>query len=124
MYEFTPSKKSDFFKSFYVLITPKTNKIYSIWAISAVDKIEKIVEGEKDLVERLRKKYGESKNEGAFAYPLPDAIRFEQGKRSIVLKAHDHGDGFAMDITYLDNDLEKLAEKERQESVKEKEEAL
>lgn len=128
MYEFTPDKESTIFKKFYVLIAPRTNKIYSVWAVGQAGPSVKVKSDQAELLELLKKKYGESKKEGAFLYPLPDLIRYDQGSRSLIVKVHDRGGSYSLDITYLDAKLEKEAERERRdlerETEKEKSDAL
>jgi len=113
MYQFSPAKPFRSFKSYYILITPKTNRVYSIWGIGEFENTP-TAQKEQDLVlEILKQKYGDRKKEGLMDR-LSDLKQIVQGDRSVVVKINGVID-VTMDIRYYDEPLRKLAEKERLE---------
>jgi len=111
MYEFSPSKTFRSFKRYYVMITPTTHKIYSIWAIGTFENTATAKKEQALLMELLIQKYGEEKKEGIFD-AMSDVKRIDKGDRDILLKISGFTD-VTLDIRYYDRPLEKLAEKER-----------
>ena len=118
MYKFKPENSFRSFSRYYVLITPKTKKVYSIWGIGDIDSDAKCKK-EQDLVMAiLVKKYGEMDDQGLMS-SLYDSKTISQGDKSVSTKCS----GFSnviIDIRYYDYELKTLAEKERIELESEK----
>lgn len=111
MYQFAPKKRFRSFNRYYVMITPKTHRIYSIWAIGPVENTEV---GEKEqavIMTLLERKYGKKEKEGLFD-ALMDAKQVDQGNRYAMVKVSGFMD-VTIDIRYYDKKLSDLAEKER-----------
>ena len=118
MYQFTPQNRFRSFDRYFVLITPKTKKIYGIWAIGNVKNTSV---GEKEqavIMSLLKKKYGESKKEGLFD-DLMGVTQINHGNRYIAVKVSGFMD-VTIDIRYYDRALKEIAEKERIELEAEK----
>jgi DNA-directed RNA polymerase subunit RPC12/RpoP len=113
MYQFTPDKPFRSFSKYYVLITPKTHRIYSIWGRGKVESKGAGVNEQAVIMKLLEEKYGKSETKGMFD-SLNDAKRIDFGNREIVVKLDGFMD-YHIEIRYYDHDLEKLAEKERLE---------
>ena len=111
MYRFSPKKEFRSFDRYYVMITPKTHKIYGIWGIGKAENTEKCKKEQAIIMELLQKKYGFQEKEGLFD-SLWDMKEIDQGNRYIIVKYSGFMD-VTIDIRYYDRDLEKLAEKER-----------
>lgn len=111
MYEFATTTGFRSFKRYYVMVTPTTHKIYSIWGIGSVENTEAGKKEQAVIMELLRQKYGVAEKEGLFD-SLGDVKRVTQRDRYVVTKLT----GFAnvtIEIRYYDQQMEKLAEKER-----------
>lgn len=118
MYQFSPKSRFRSFDRYYVMITPKTKKIYSIWAIGDV---ENTSVGEKEqalIMTLLEKKYGKNKKEGLFD-DLMGAKQIDQGDQYVMVKISGFMD-VTIDIRYYNKKLRDLAEKERLELEAEK----
>jgi hypothetical protein len=113
MHQFTPEKPFRSFKRYFVMITPKTNRIYSIWGIGDFENTPTAKQEQALILEILKQKYGEKKKEGLMDQ-LSDIKQIDQGDRSVVVKISGMMD-VTMDIRYYDEPLRKLAEKERLE---------
>lgn len=111
MYQFTPTKSFRSFTKYYVLITPKTHQIYSIWAIGEVTNTETGKKEQDLIMELLTKKYGASEKQGIFD-TMRDSKIITHGTRSVSTKISGIIDA-TLDIRYTDHDLDKIAEKER-----------
>lgn len=111
MYQFEPTSPYRAFQAYYVMITPKTHQIYSIWGIGETETSGK-AENERDvLLEILSKKYGKV-DEDSFGGVLNGAKSITAGSRQIIVKAGGFSNG-EIEIRYYDNDLRDKAEKER-----------
>ena len=121
MYQFSPTKQFRSFSRYYVLITPTTNKIYSIWGLGSIENTQKC-EKERDLVmSLLEKKYGGSDKE-SFSASMTEIFggkSVKQGERNILVKCSGFIDA-TIEIRYYDDNLRKIAEKERLEEEAEK----
>ena len=118
MYQFTPKKKFRSFDKYYVMITPKTKRIYSIWAVGTVENTEVGTKEQAVIMSILEKKYG-TKNKEGLMDTMMDVKQIDQGNRYIIVKVS----GFAnvtIDIRYYDKKLSQQAEKERIELEAEK----
>jgi hypothetical protein len=111
MYQFSPEKPFRSFKRYYVLITPKTNKVYSIWGLGDFENTPTAKKEQALIMEILKNKYGEKEKEG-FMDSLSDVKRVDHGDRSILVKISGMVD-ITMDIRYYDDELRNLAEEER-----------
>ncbi len=120
MYKFDPKKKFRSFNEYYVLITPKTHKIYGIWGIGTVGNSQKCEKEQALIMDLLQKKYGVQENEVPFD-PLTGAKNIDQGNRDVTVKCSGFVDmsfvDMSINIRYYDRELKKLAEKERLEIV-------
>ncbi len=111
MYEFSTTNGFRSFKTYYVLITPTTHKIYSIWGIGSVENTEAGQKEQAVVMELLKKKYGVEETQGLID-TMGDVRRIDQGNRYVLTKLTGFMD-VTIDIRYYDSDLDKLAEAER-----------
>ncbi len=111
MYQFDTKRPFRSFNSYYVMISPITKMVYSIWGIGKIESRGKCKKEQALIVEILRGKYGEPEDEG-MAETLLDAVKFDHGNRHIIVKCAGFMDD-SIEIRYYDRKLEKLAEKER-----------
>ena len=111
MYQFSPQNPFRSFKRYYVLITPKTNKVYAIWGIGDMENNEIAKNEQAVIITILQKKYGKEQEQGLMA-SMYDARTIDQGNRYVMVKTSGITD-VTIDIRYYDKALEKLAEKER-----------
>lgn len=111
MYKISPEKKFRTFSDYYVLITPKTNKIYSIWGIGNAGNDPSCKKEQALVMAILQKKYGKKNSEDAFS-SIYDIKQINQGNRSVLTKCSGYVD-VTIDIRYTDSKLEKQAENER-----------
>ena len=111
MYQFAPKSPFRSLTKYYVLITPSTNKIYSIWGMGAEGNTETGKKEQDVLMELLTQKYGTPKKEGVFD-ALYDAKQISQGNRTVLTKATGFVDT-TLEIRSYDHDIEKVAESER-----------
>ncbi len=118
MYQFSPKIKFRSFENYYVLITPKTHKIYSIWGIGKVDNVEKGKKEQALIMTILEKKYGKPEKEG-FMSSMMDSSMITHGDRYVMVKLSGFTD-VTIDIRYYDRKLTEMAEKERIEIEAEK----
>ena len=118
MYQFQSEKPFRSFSRYYVLITPKTNKVYSIWGIGDMDSDGKCGKEQDLLMAILTKKYRESDNQGAMD-SFMDIEKIDIGNKRIVTKCSGYSD-VTIDIRYYDDELQIIAEEERIELESEK----
>lgn len=111
MYEFATSIGFRSFKRYYVMITPTTHKIYSIWGSGSVESTEAGQKEQAVIMELLKQKYGTQEKPGIFD-AIGDVKRIDQGNRYILTKISGFSD-VTIEIRYYDGELEKLAEQER-----------
>lgn len=120
MYQFNPEKKFRSFDDYYVLITPKTHKIYGIWGIGTAENSQKCEKEQALIMDLLQKKYGVQEKERLFD-PLTDVKNIGQGNRDVTVKCSGFGDmsfvDMSINIRYYDRELKKLAEEERLEII-------
>ena len=120
MYQFSPEKKFRSFDDYYVLITPKTHKIYGIWGIGTAENSQKCEKEQALIMDLLKKKYGVKEKEGFFD-PVTGAKNIDQGNRDVTVKCSGFRDmsfvDMSINIRYYDRELKKLAEEERLEIV-------
>lgn len=97
-------------KDYYVFITPKTKKIYSIIGNKNITKNECVIE-KNNIVSILENKYGKSKlldDENSW---------FEFDNIDINVVCHNDENGNNLTIMYNNVDLYHLAEKEKKENL-------
>lgn len=111
MYQFSPKKKFRSFTTYYVLITPKSQKVYSIWAIGKTENDPSCRKEQALVMAILQKKYGKVEKDQLFS-SLYDIKQIDQGNRYVLTKCSGFGD-VSLDIRYRDKKLEEQAEKER-----------
>lgn len=111
MYEFNAANGLQSFDHYYVLITPATHKIYSIWATGSFDNTETAKKEQAVVIEMLQQKYGPPAEQGIDDV-IDNAEKINQGNRYVMTRI----DGLVeatLTLRYNDTDLEKLAEQER-----------
>lgn len=111
MYRFNPKKKFRSFSRYYVLVSPKSHKIYAIWGIGDIENTPTCQREQKLLMAILQGKYGKQKDKDLFS-SLYDAKMISQGDRYVMTKCTGFSD-VTIGIRYYDNRYEKLAENER-----------
>jgi hypothetical protein len=119
IYEFSTTNGFLSFKRYYVLITPTTHKIYSIWGTGGV-KNANAEAGQTEqaiVMELLKKKYGtEERLLPGMGNTIGYVRQIDQGHRYIFTRLTDVSSNLRaimLEIRYYDSDLEKLAEAER-----------
>lgn len=111
LYKFDPQNKFRSFSSYYVLITPKTNKIYGIWGIGNMENDPSCRKEQALIMAILQKKYGKENKQGLTS-SVYDIKQIDQGNRYVLTKCSGFSD-VTLDIRYYDKALEQLAENER-----------
>ena len=110
MYRFSPTNEFRAFTDYFVLITPKTHRIWCIWAQGSTENTD-TGKKEQDLVMLILKdKYGEPKKQRAIDR-LGDVKVIDQGNRCITTKLT----GIAkvtFDVRYMDLLHSEQADKE------------
>jgi len=113
MYAFTPKPGLSGFSDYYVMITPITHKVYSIWACAEVPRANGLNFYEQ-VVALYEKKYGKGKSDlsigsrTTFFYPAGSSI--------LIKYSSDHK-AASIDIRYYNRENEELAKKERIEKA-------
>jgi len=110
-YEFRPQKPFDTFSKYYVMITPVTNKVYSIWGIGGVKNDSDCKNQRAVIIELIENKYGKSERKSNLENFL-DVKVVSQGERYVMVKCGSFRDD-KIEARYYDKKLEALAEKER-----------
>jgi hypothetical protein len=111
MYQFSPKKKFRSFSRYYALITPKTNKVYSIWGMGNMENNPSCKKEQALIMAILKKKYGKEEKGQLFS-SLNDIKEIDQGNRYVLTKCSGFVD-VSLDIRYEDKELEQQAENER-----------
>jgi len=111
MYRFNQKKGFRSFSRYYVLITPKTNKIVSIWGIGDIENYPLCKKEQQLIMAILQDKYGKPEKKDLFSR-LYDVKMISQDDRYIMTKCTGFSD-VTIEIRYGDNKLENLAENER-----------
>lgn len=112
IYQFTPKSPYRTLEKYFVLLTPQTRQVYSIWAIGEFSEKAEAIKEQSVLAELLSKKYGQLTEPSGFSASIKKAKRLSVGGRSVLLLV----DGFSsanLEIRYYDEALKALAEKER-----------
>src|SRR5260370_41151814 len=102
MYQFKPDKPFRSFSKYYVLITPTTHKIYSIWGIGRVENTESGKKEQALLMQLLTEKYG-SEDKPGLMDAFSDSKHISQGQRYILTKITGFTDT-TIEIRYYDMD--------------------
>jgi predicted RNA-binding Zn-ribbon protein involved in translation (DUF1610 family) len=111
MYEFATPIGFRSFKRYYVMITPTTHKIYSIWGVGHAETTQAGQKEQAVIMELLTQKYGATERAGLLD-SMGDVKRITHGDRYIITKISGFVD-VTLEIRYYDGELVKLAEKER-----------
>lgn len=111
MYEFATTNGFRSFKHYYVMITPTTHKIYKIRGTGGVESTSVGRKEQSIMMGVLREKYGSEFRIGPLD-SMGDVKRISQGSRHIVTTLVSLSD-VTLNIEYYDEDLEKVAEKEK-----------
>ncbi len=111
MYQFNASMPFRSFTEYYVLITPKTHKIYGIWGIGAIENDPTCKKEQELLLAMLEQKYGKKEKDDLLS-AFYDFRMISQGNRSVVTKCSGFMD-VTIEVRYKDTTLEKLADSER-----------
>lgn len=111
MYMFEPKKKFRSLSQYFVMITPKTNKVHTIWAQGDMEN-NSLCQKEQALVMAiLQKKYGKIAKDKPFSV-MYDVKEIDQGEKKVFTKCTGFSD-VNLSIRYKDKKLEQLAENER-----------
>lgn len=114
MYEITPPKKIEFFDKYYVAITPKTHKIYAIYAIKEYPDSSSRISSNDQLDDIMYKKYGAGK------YTSGNSSYFtDYGFINISASIADLYKN-PLEYYFLCTYVESLAEQERIQNIKNK----
>ena len=106
-YLFSPEKKFRSFSTYMISITPKTRKIYGIFAGGDMDDDSTCEKEQALIMAILKQKYGE-----IVKHALSSRQGIEQGNRIVLIKCSGLFD-VTLSIVYLDSKLADLAENER-----------
>ena len=113
MYRFNPKNPYRAFNSYFVMITPKSNRIFSIWAIGGFDNSSKAKNEQSVLLKVLESKYGSKGKQDLFS-ALYDSESINHGDRYILTKVSGVFD-VTLEVRYYDKKLKEVAEEERLE---------
>lgn len=111
MYQFEPKNPHEAFTRYYVLTTPKTKKVYCIWAIAPAIELEKAKFNQDVVFKALTNKYGPGEKQGLFE-TMSDLKQIDQGNRYITVNVSGFGSG-QLNLRYYDKALRDIAESER-----------
>ena len=113
MYRFNPKNPYRAFNQYYVMITPKSNLIFSIWGIGDFDSSPKAKNEQSVLLKVLESKYGRKENQDWLS-TLYDKESIDHGDRYILTKVSGVFD-VTLEVRYYDKKLQEVAEEERLE---------
>lgn len=111
MLRFSPDKPFRSFSSYYVIVTPKTQKIHSIWGVGSFENKEKCEKEQALVTAILQEKYGDTGDKGLIP-SYYNINKIDQGDRAIYTKCDGYSD-VTLSIRYIDSDLRNQAENER-----------
>jgi hypothetical protein len=103
-YQFNATNKFRSFKNYFVMVTPKTHRIYTIWAVGKIGDLQAGKEEQAKVMELLRKQFGNDETS--------TDMKIQQGNRLVATKLTGNTD-VIIAIIYTDSDLKVLADKER-----------
>lgn len=110
MYGFKPTKPYQAFQDYWVLITPRTQQVYAIWARGKFDNAAKASAEADVLMTILTRKYGPQDKD---SMAIGDVRVIQQANRSVVVKVDNNFSSAALEARYYAIDLEQLAKEER-----------
>ena len=110
LYKFSPINPYDKFDTYYILITPVSKIIYSIWAQGEMENDDVCKHEQKVLMELLTEKYGSTKRTSS-SNVFYDVARITQGDRDIYTDCAE-SEKITLKVVYIDHRLEKQAEEE------------
>jgi hypothetical protein len=118
IYAFTPTNPVKYFQRYYVLISPKTQRVHEIWGMGPMYKDEERCSA--DLAEvayLLEQKYGKFDDKRAgFDMKVRFLRSFTEGKDGIHLFCRwEIMEGYRLEVRYIDGEVGVLAKKERTE---------
>ncbi len=114
VYQFEPTKKVKYFKTYYLLITPTSHKIKKIWGTGNYDNVQ-TCQDDKDVIQSiLEKKYGKMKQSYLTNMLRDKPIFISSRTRVIELKCTNNFPSLGLYLEYKDNDLYELSSKERE----------
>jgi hypothetical protein len=113
LYKVSPVSPYDKFDSYYVLITPVTQIIHTIWAQGKMVNSDVCKQEQKILMERLTEKYGSFDDERLTDF-FGDAEEITQGERIVYTQCTDDS-GNTLRVVYTDNKLVNRAIEEEKE---------
>jgi hypothetical protein len=108
LYLFEASKTFRSFNNYYVLVTPKTQKIYSIWGIGEFENTPSCKKEQALIMAILKSKYGEPNKKSK----KREIQIISQDNREIMTKCSGYSD-VTIEIRYTDKALQLIAEDER-----------
>ena len=108
IYRFYPKHHFRSFTRYYVSITPKTHKIYKIWATNLIKDSKKCKKEQEDIMLILEKKHGQLEK----IESIPNAKIINQGNRDITCICRE-SITYTIAIQYTDQKLTQLANKEK-----------
>ncbi|MFW5751758.1 MAG: hypothetical protein ACOCW8_00315 [bacterium] len=112
LYGVTPEKPVKYFKNYFLKITPKSKKIYSIWGIGHYNSNQRCVTDLEVVKALMEKKYGEF-NKPDFSFH--EIYSFYGDSKIISIKCQNNFSDADLYAIYTDTRLEEVAEKERVE---------
>lgn len=119
LYAFSPAKKFREFDEYYVLITPVTHKIYQIWIRKAFKNSAKAHDEQKICLDIMKDRFKpkEVKDE-LFSLDSGKVMSFDNGEiySKVIIGFGEN----TLEFRCVDNELSKLAEKEKISSEKSK----
>jgi hypothetical protein len=109
LYQANPPTKNSSFDVYYVAITPKSDRVYHVWAQGKVGSMDEGVLLQENLVKMLEGKYKLRRG----LMDSEDARILMQDDKLITIKAARYPDGsYRVDLKYYDSKLEKKAKEE------------
>ena len=103
-YQFNTTNVFRPFKNYFVMVTPKTHKIYSIWAVGKIGDLQAGKKEQLEIMELLGKQFGNNEVSST-------DFEIHQGNRIVATKLVGNID-VTIAILYSDSDLKKLADEE------------
>lgn len=113
-YKFTPKKGFREFSDFYVLITPKTHKVYSIWAVAKLRGIEQARHEREVVFKILNEKYGPD-DLGVEVEELAPMAAFSKADSLVFANIEGDASSGRLQLSYSNGTLRKTAAAERLE---------
>jgi len=111
LYLFETNKKFRSFASHFVMLTPKTQRIYAIWGIGQVENTPSCKKEQALIMAILQKKYGKLKN-GGLTSSFQYIKSIDRGNRNVLTKCSGFSN-VTLEVRYTDKKLKVVAENER-----------